>query len=224
MNQISEIVYELNYNIDSKPYEAYSRIDGENDLWNDLWTNVQVYDKEFEPTQGEYYLSGITNYTDPMAILPQKIVMFGWFDLLPLTEMPSDSFGWTIISKKILEVVKNLCFTDYRLIHLRVVDRAQFDNVYSENPRKYEDDNAVKDLIYDDDMFYGFQVLPRVRLLTEDSDPDIKKIIWREDITDIPFFFRGERFASGLMVNQEARDALEKAGIQGIEFKPPFSL
>jgi hypothetical protein len=223
MNQLVDKVYELDSKLQNKPYEVYSRIDAENDLWRDLWTDPRPYEEEFEAVNDDSLFLR-TDDTEKIDNLPEHIVMFGWFDLLPLTEMPSNDFGWTIISRKFLEVVRSLGFTNYRLIHLRVIDRAQFDNVYSENPRKYEDDNAIKDLIYDDDMFYGFQVLPRVRLLTEDSDPDIKKIIWREDITDIPFFFRGERFASGLMVNQEARDALEKAGIQGIEFKPPFSL
>ena len=223
MKNLSETIFKLDSKIGSIPYEAYER-KPKTDLWNDLVTDIRPYDDEFETVSNSQSLFMRTTKTNEIKGIPKNIVMFGWFDLLQLTEMPSNNFAWTIISKNFLNVIKKLRFTDYRLINLRIIERSQFSNVGGENPRKYEDDSAVKDLIYDDDMFYGFQVLPRVRLLTEDSDPDINKIIWREDITDVPFFFRGEKFGSGLMVNQEARDALEKAGIQGIQFKTPFTL
>jgi hypothetical protein len=123
-------------------------------------------------------------------------------------------------------VVKELGFTDYRLINLRVIDRAQFKNVFDElNIRKYENDDAIQHLRYSDDMFYGFQDLSRASLLTEDSDDTNrmgKRVIWRDDIAELPFFFRESRFPGALLVNQEARDALEKAGIRGIQFTPAF--
>jgi hypothetical protein len=222
MKKISERIFQLESDISRFPYEAYER-KPETDLWKDLDTDPRPYDEEYEKNYGES-LHGITKYIDEIKNLPKHIVMFGWFDLLKLTEMPNNNFAWTIISKHFLDVVKRLGFNDYCLINIRVLERSQFDNVGGENPRKYEDDNFVKNLIYDDEMFYGFQILPRVSLLTDDSDVHQKKITWREDVSEIPFFFREPRHGSGILVNQEARDALEKAGIQGIEFKPPFSL
>jgi hypothetical protein len=221
MKNLPNQVFKLQRSLESLPYEAYSR-NPESDLWRDLDTDPRPYNLIFESTQGQHFLNGVTNYVDEVKDLPKNIVMFGWFDLLQLTEMPNNDFAWTIISKRFLDVVKGLKFNDYRLINIRVLERSQFDNVESKNPRDYEDDNIVKNLIYDDEMFYGFQVLPRIPLLTDDSDIRTNKIFWREDITELPHFFLDGKFTGQLMVNQEARDALEKAGIRGIEFLSAF--
>jgi hypothetical protein len=216
-------VFELTHDLNRLPDEAYARVDPDT-LWTDLWTEPHEYNDEVEADNDGWGLSSVLN-RDEAPILPKHIVFFGWFDLLIGTELPSNHQGWTIISKRFLEVVKNLGFTDYRLIHLRVIDRAQFENVFDESPRTYEAETAVKDLRHDDEMFYGFQVLPRVALLTEDSDDTNrmgKKVIWRNDVTETPFFFYESRFPGALLVNQEARDALEKAGIRGIQFSPAF--
>jgi hypothetical protein len=219
---IFERVFKLEAKLQNKPYESYSRINSEIELWRDLFTDVRPYNSEFESTEGDDYLDGLTRYPEQIRDLPKHIVMFGWFDLLEMTEMPTNDFSWTIISAKMLKVVKHLGFTDYNLINLRVIERSQFNNIYGENPRDYEDENAVKNLIYNDEMFYGFQVLPRIPLLTDDSDIRTNKIFWREDITELPHFFLDGKFTGQLMVNQEARDALEKAGIRGIEFLSAF--
>jgi hypothetical protein len=221
MKNLPNQVFKLQRSLESLPYEAYSR-NPESDLWRDLDTDPRPYSLIFESTQGQHFLNGVTNYVDEVKDLPKNIVMFGWFDLLQLTEMPNNDFAWTIISKRFLDVVKGLKFNDYRLINIRILERSQFDNVESKNPRDYEDDKIVKNLIYDDEMFYGFQVLPRIPLLTDDSDIRTNKIFWREDITQLPHFFLDGKFTGQLMVNQEARDALEKAGIRGIEFLSAF--
>jgi hypothetical protein len=223
MIAIANRVYALRTDVTALPYEVYDRIDRDT-LWMDLWTDNIPYDEEVEEANDGWGLSSVLNRDEP-PILPKHVVFFGWFDLLTETELPSNHLGWTIISKRFLEVVKQLGFTDYRLINLRVLDRAQFENVFDENPRTYEAETAIKDLRHDDEMFYGFQVLPRFALLTEDSDDTNrmgKKVIWREDITELPFFFYESQFPGALLVNQEARDALEKAGIRGIQFTPAF--
>jgi hypothetical protein len=216
--------YELSFGFNSIPEEAYSRVDSDT-LWSDLWTEQNEYDSEVEEANDGWGLSSILHRDDP-PILPKHIIFFGWFDLLDKTELPFNILGWKIISKRFLEVVKELGFTDYRLINLRVIDRAQFKNVFDElNIRKYENDDAIQHLRYSDDMFYGFQDLSRASLLTEDSDDTNrmgKRVIWRDDIAELPFFFRESRFPGALLVNQEARDALEKAGIRGIQFTPAF--
>jgi hypothetical protein len=225
MTMIGNIpVYELSMGFHRIPEEAYSRVDSDT-VWSDLWTDSSQYNPEIEAKNDGWGLSDIIDKNGQM-FLPKHILFFGWFDLLDKTELPSNDLGWTIISKRFLEVVKQLGFIDYRLINLRVIDRAQFENVFDEpNIRKYEDNNAMEGLRYNDDMFYGFQVLSRASLLTDDSDRTNrmgKKVSWREDITELPFFFRENRFPGALLVNQEARDALEKAGIRGIQFTPAF--
>jgi hypothetical protein len=101
-----------------------------------------------------------------------------------------------------------------------------YDNVYSAPIRSYENDTEVQNLRYDDDLFYGFQVLTRVKILSDDSDLLEDKIIWRDDLDQIelPPFFRSPLGSSRLLVNETAKNALESEGIRGIRFIEPFSL
>jgi hypothetical protein len=192
------------------------------DVWNDLWTDRQIYNKKFRE-ENDLDISHVLVETVKPKGLPSKIVMFGWFDLLQKTELPSNSLHWTIISKKFLEVIKQLGFTDYRLIPIRVIDRTPFDNVYSAPIRSYENDSEIQNLQYNDNLFYGFQVLTRFKLLTDDSDFFEDKITWRDDINplELPYFFLEPKSPGELLVNKKARDALEVAGIGGIRFIEP---
>jgi hypothetical protein len=224
MNPVSTKVFELSQSFSAVPEEAYRR-NHPDALWNDLWSDNRPYDDEVEAANDDYSIGSLLARIENPKGLPTQMVFFGWFDLLQNTELPSNRFNWTIISKRFLDVVKQIGFIDYRLVNLRVIERSQFENVFNENPRKYENDTALNGLHYDDEMFYGFQVLPRVSLLTENSDKTNhmgKKVIWCDDINEIPFFFRESRFPGALLVNQEARDALEKAGIRGLQFTPAF--
>jgi hypothetical protein len=195
------------------------------DVWTDLWTDRLFYNQRFRE-ENEMDITDVLDEIELPKGLPNKIVMFGWFDLLQKTELPSNSLSWTIISKQFLEVVKQLGFTNYRLIPIRVMDRTSFDNVYSAEIRSYENDANVQNSQYKDDLFYGFQVLTRVKILSDESDLWEDKIIWRDDLDQIelPPFFRSPLGSSRLLVNQEARDALEAADIRGIRFIEPFSL
>jgi hypothetical protein len=224
MIQIQTQIYQVTWAFDTLDEEDFKRSHPE-DLWNDLWTDRLVYELEFEELNDMDFQRAL-NRSQELKGLPNKIVMFGWFDLLQKTELPINNLHWTIISNNFLEVVKQLGFTDYRLIPIRVIDRTPFDNVYSAPIRSYENDVEVQNLRYNDNLFYGFQVLPRIKLATDDSDFFENKIIWREDINplELPYFFREPRSQSHLLVNQESRDALESAGIRGIRFIEPFGI
>lgn len=224
MSNLPEAIFKLGIDIDRLPYEAYNRIDSRIELWRDLFTDPYPYDEEFGTKNNGRSLFMRTDKTAEIRGISKYIVMFGWFDLLEFTEMPTNDFSWTIISKNFLDVVKKLGFTEYRLINLRIIERSQFNNVSDKNPRAYEDDTNVKDLIYDDEMFYGFQVLSEINLLTDDSDVLSNEITWLENIPKIPFFFREKNHGGGLLVNQQARNSLEKAGIRGIRFTEPFGI
>jgi hypothetical protein len=222
MIQVKAQIYQIERGFDTLNEEDYKRKHPE-DLWKDLWTDRLVYNQKYENE------NDITHALTEIGIpkgLSDKIVMFGWFDLLEKTELPSNSLSWTIVSKNFLKVVRQLDFTDYRLIPIRVIDRTPFDNVYSAEIRSYENDAALQDLEYDDDLFYGFQVLSRVEILSNDSNVFKRKIVWRDDLDqiDLPPFFYSPLGSSRLFVNQETRDALEAAGIRGIRFIEPFGI
>jgi hypothetical protein len=225
MNQVANAtrVFELYPDLNRLPSEARTRIHPDA-FWHDLWTNPSPYNSEVATANDGWELSDVFDKNGAIQ-LPKHIVLFGWFDLLPLTELPTNNLIWTIISKRFLEVIKQLGFVDYNLINLRVIDSSQFEDIFGKNPREFEENTALHDLCYDDEMFYGFQVRPRVSLLTEDSEDTNrmgKKVIWRDDVSEVPLFFHESHFPGRLLVNQEARDALEKAGIRGLRFSPAF--
>jgi hypothetical protein len=223
MIQIQTQIHQVTWAFDTLDEEDFKRSHPE-DLWNDLWTDRLLYSQDFKKLN-EIDIVDVLIETEIPKGLPDKMIMFGWFDLLQKTELPINNLHWTIISKNFLEVVKQLGFTDYRLIPIRVIDRTPFDNVYSAPIRSYENDSEIQNLQYSDNLFYGFQVLTRVKLLTDDSDFFEDKITWRDDINplELPYFFLEPKSPGELLVNQKARDALEAAGIRGIQFtKPSF--
>jgi hypothetical protein len=226
MMKVQTQIYQIEKNFNALNEEDYERKHPE-DVWDDLWTDRLVYDLKFRE-ENDMDISDVLDEIELPKGLPNKIVMFGWFDLLEKTELPSNSLSWTIISKNFLEVIKQLGFTDYRLIPIRVIDRTPFDNVYSAPIRSYENDTEVQNLPYNDNLFYGFQVLTRLKILNDESNlfRSERKIIWRDDLDqlDIPLFFRSPLGSSRLLVNQKARDALEAAGIRGIRFIEPFGI
>jgi hypothetical protein len=223
MTQFQTQIHQIEKGLGALEEDDYKRIHPEG-LWEDLWTDRLAYESEFEELNDMDFQRAL-NRTQELKGLPNKVIMFGWFDLLQKTELPSNSLSWTIISKQFLEVVKQLGFTDYRLISIRVIDRTPFDNVYSTEIRSYENNSVLQNLQYADDLFYGFQVLTRFKLLTDDSNFFEDKVTWRDDINplELPYFFREPKSPGELLVNQDARDALEAAGIRGIQFtKPSF--
>ncbi len=224
MNSVKNRIHQIEKSFDALDDEDYKRKHPE-DVWKDLWTDRLIYESKFKE-ENEMDITDVLVEIEIPKGLPDKTVMFGWFDLLEKTELPSNNLHWTIISKHFLEVVKQLGFIDYRLIPIRVMDRTPFDNVYSAPIRSYENDAELQNLQYDDDLFYGFQVLTRVKILSDESDLWEDKIIWRDDLDqiDLPSFFRSTLGSSRLLVNQEARDALEAAGIRGIRFIEPFGI
>jgi hypothetical protein len=120
MIQIQTQIYQVTWAFDTLDEEDFKRSHPE-DLWNDLWTDRLVYELEFEELNDMDFQRAL-NRSQELKGLPNKIVMFGWFDLLQKTELPINNLHWTIISNNFLEVVKQLGFTDYRLIPIRVID------------------------------------------------------------------------------------------------------
>ncbi len=224
MSLLKTQIHQVTWAFNTLSEEDFKRSHPE-DLWDDLWTNRIVYESKFR-LANEMDIAGALNAIKPLQGLPNKLIMFGWLDLLQKTELPINNLNWLIISKRFLEVVEQLGFTDYRLIPIRVIDRTPFEYPADEDIFTFENDLAVQDLKYEDDLFYGFQVLSQVKLVTNDTDFFENKVVWLEDINplELPYFFREPENPNPLLVNQAARDALEAAGIRGIRFIEPFGI
>jgi hypothetical protein len=84
-------------------YKNYARISADH-VWDDLFTDPDLYNPEVEPKNGGWTIDGILDLLEN-PIVPSPIVMLGWFELLEQTELPKNSIHWTIVSNRILEVM-----------------------------------------------------------------------------------------------------------------------
>jgi hypothetical protein len=201
--------------------EDYSRENSEN-LWDDLWTNIDQYDKEVKQNNSNYSIQKVYKWIEN-PIIPSPIVVFGWFDLLEKTDYPCNNLNWKIFSKRLLSIAFSLG-VELKTHPLRVLERAKFSNVYSENVRKYE--NIIYDEIseYRDDWFYGVQ-LPMFSITSENWNAfDTENINWLESTEPPPAFFVDPKSPSEILITSQAREALEKAEIKGIRFTEPFGI
>jgi predicted XRE-type DNA-binding protein len=217
-------LYELSVAFDRISDEEHARIDP-NEVWRDLWTNINQYDTDFKVLNSGWSIAGILNLGDLVKnpVLPKPIIMFGWFDLLIKTEFPTNSARWIIVSQHLLSVMCKF-ISQPKLQQVRVIDRAQFSNVYSENIRQYEDDKLISQLHYLDDWFYGVQ-LEEFSVIDENWDSeDTKNIPWKTLTVNPPAFFVDPKSPGQILVTSEGRSALESEGIRGIRFIEPFSI
>ena len=207
----------------SLPQKAFSRTHRD-ELWRDLWTNFTVHNEAFKRDNGSFTinffdvgdLEGRFNFK-----LSNPPVFLGWFDLLPLTSVPSNDLRWTILSREVIAVFDQLGFTDYARVPLTVVDR----NVQSAFPISkdaLEHFKAKSDASVSHDWFSEVQVHSRFDLLADTSNAmsSPAKLILREniEISEVPLVFRDPKLISNLIVRVEMRDSLLDAGIRGLHF------
>jgi hypothetical protein len=217
-------LYELSVAFDRISDEEYARVNSD-EVWRDLWTNINQYDSDFKSLNDDWSVAGILSLGDLLSnpVLPEPIVMFGWFDLLNKTELPTNSVRWTIVSKRLLNLMCQ--FVSQPKIHqVRVLDRAQFSNVYSEKIRQYENDELISQIHHLDDWFYGIELEEFSVIDSDWNSEDTKNIPWKPLTVSPPAFFVDPKSPGQILVTSEGRTAVETAGIRGIRFIPPFSL
>jgi hypothetical protein len=200
MNKLFELEVGFDYLLD----EDYARLEmGE--LWRDLWTDEEIYDVLVRKEMN-WGMRDITHRTQEPKGLPEILPMYGWFDLLKKTDYPHNNLGWTIFSKKFVEVVKRIGVSDFRLIPIRVIDRRLFPRM-DIDPRFFESESNIKDMDFKDDWFFGFQFLRHHDI---DSQFDA-----------LPPLFIPENDPGILVVNDFGKNSFEQAGIKGIRFTEP---
>jgi hypothetical protein len=212
-------LYEIDNSFFYISEEDRSRVP-KDDLWRDLWTNANQYNEIIEKENDDWSIGGIIKVLSE-PILPSPIVMFGWLDLLQKTDLPQNNIGWTIVSKHFLDIITSFGIKP-KIYKIRVLDRSEFKNIYSENVRRYEKIDFSEVLKFYDEAFFGIS-LPKFQALSDQSDllSYPKKIEWLS-LNDRPPAFFLETKSLKFLVSQEGKDALEKAGLNGIRFTEPF--
>jgi hypothetical protein len=222
---LADTLYKLRADVSQLSQEAYSRVHSD-ELWYDLWTDKKAYNRDYKALNKGWSIDGILSLGDLLEkpVLPECLVMFGWFDLLDKTDLPTNTVHWPIVSGRVLTAIHGLGLKP-RVQRIRVLDRSQFGNVYGEDVRKYENDSFADEVRYRDDWFYGI-AFQEISVLADDSDliASPPRVKWREDLETLPAFFIDPKSPRELLVTNEGRAALESAGVQGVKYTKPFQL
>lgn len=222
-SNLTDTLYEFAADVSQLPQDAYARVHRD-ELWFDLWTDKNAYDREYKTINQGWSIDGILSLGDLLEqpVLPKRLVMFGWFDLLEHTDLPTNAVHLPVISSRVLAVLHGLGLRP-RVHQVRVLDRAAFGNVYGENVRSYENDAIAAGVRYRDDWFYAVQ-FEEFSVLAQSSDLTVlpRTILWRDDNLNPPAIFVDPKSPGQLIVTPEARAALEAAGVQGVRFTTPF--
>ncbi|MCP4131619.1 MAG: hypothetical protein GY754_11630 [bacterium] len=171
----------------------------------------------------------VNRWTRPKFIeVPEKIYFDAHFALIKELDFPSTNVRWPIMSEKMIKTLLSVDNFEHRKIPVIMLN----DTVMSEN-RYEEDGKTLKDGI----AMHGYSVVQ----LTEHLDifdreksvyeehflnprhvEFVKKLVLTVTPDDLPPVFRLSVIPKALLITKKAREALEKAGIRGVDFAPLY--
>jgi hypothetical protein len=142
-------------------------------------------------------------------------------DIFEIIDYPYLDVTWPVMSKRMLDTLLSVGDFRHRAYPLLMVDCKQ---VYNEEL----DRDTNSGIVYDN--FFAVQVLEDLDVLdlgksiyergkrNPDAIINVEKTVFREPSTGFPPLFRAIHLETYLYVSAEARSALEKAGIRGVDF------
>jgi hypothetical protein len=179
----------------------------------------------YKPTQPREVGIGLIENTEPYEV-PEPVDWVGFLDRSHQTDYLYNDLRWPLISKRMLYVLRSVGKFSHKIIATRIYDYG-FQDQGSNN---YEGHTTSPAGEFNED-YVGLQLLDHVdgidpdSCVYEDDCPGIlppSLISWRlkEPIGGFPPIFRLKRSGEDifLFVSPATKDALEEAGIKGIEF------
>jgi hypothetical protein len=217
----SVIAYELSPSLsrlDSLPEDPMDRKYGEAEDHDAL-----IY----KSTQAEEVGSGLIENAEPYEV-PEPVDWMGFLDRLHQTDYLYNDLRWPLISKRMLYVLRSVGEFPHKVISTRIYDYG-FQN-QGRNEVLGRTTPPAGEFTED---YVGLQLLEHIDAIDldscvyEDDYPGIlppSLISWRlkEPIGGFPPIFRLNRAGEDLFlfVSPAAKEALEEAGIKGLDFFP----
>jgi hypothetical protein len=182
----------------------------------------------YKPTQAEEVGTGLIENAEPYEV-PEPVDWVGFLDdRIYQTDYLYNDLRWPLISKRMLYVLRSVGEFPHKVISTRIYDYG-FQNQGRDN---YEGRTTPPAGEFNED-FVGLQLLEHVNGIDPDSceyEDDYPGILppslisWRlkETIGGFPPIFRLNRAGEDLFlfVSPAAKEALEEAGIKGLDFFP----
>jgi hypothetical protein len=156
----------------------------------------------------------------PVLKLPQQIYFEGNFRTLETIDFPIDDVSWPVMSKRMLETLRNVGEFGHRAIPVIILDDTVKDRFDAAGKPRVgvanHEFSAVQLTHYTDAFDWERSEYVRDDLFGDDQVLTAKKLVLKD--VPLPPLFRLSALPRPLMVNAAARAALEQAGIKGVRF------
>jgi hypothetical protein len=214
------IAYELSPNLDfldSLVEDPLDRAYGEAEKYNAL-----IY----KPTQAEEIGTGLIENAEPYEV-PEPVDWVGFLDeRLQQTDYLYNDLRWPLISKRMLYILRSVGEFPHKVISTRIYDYGFQD----QGRNNYEGNTTPPAGEFNED-YVGLQLLEHVDGIDPDTceyeddypgilPPLIKSWTLKEPVGGFPIIFRVKKKSTYLFVSPAAKEALEEAGIKGLDFFP----
>jgi hypothetical protein len=176
----------------------------------------------YEPTKPEDADSSSLRRRIPYEV-PEPMNWLGFLDRLHQVDFLRSDLSWTIMSKRMLYILRSLGNFPHKAIPMRIFDYSLEDKV----------DNYLKKEYYPPEACNQDYVVLQLLEATDAIDTELSEygepgliipagitwLILREPVGGFPPIFRLDKeFSTSIFVSPQAKQALEDAGIRGLEF------
>lgn len=153
--------------------------------------------------------------------LPSPVIFDVIGDVFEIIDYPYLDLRWPIMSKRMLDTLLSVGDFRYRTYPLLMVDCEQ---IYNEELGRRTNSGIVYENFFAVQLLEDLDVLDLENSIYErgtrnpDAIMDVEKTFFREPSSGFPPLFRAVHLENYLYVSEEARIALEVAGIRGVDF------
>jgi hypothetical protein len=182
----------------------------------------------YEPIQtNEIHADAMIDIVPYSGVEP--VIFLGFLERLPhQTEFLNNDLLWPIMSKKMLHIIESVGNFPHKVIPIRI-----FDYSIKNDLESYLERGETSSELFNED-YVAVQLLEHIDVIDFQQSmfetletnsiftPRITRLVLRQPLNGFPPIFRLNRVGEdvSIYVSPEAKEALEEAGICGLEFIP----
>jgi hypothetical protein len=191
-------------------------------FWNMKHIKGTVYDATLIPFEGDEQVCGWIR-TEHLRV-PEPVLFEANFKVTRQSDYPCNDVNWPLMSPRMIATLQKVGDFPHRLVPVRLVDRKA-----QGTARHLPDGNLRPEVV--DDRFSAMQLTEHIdavdwersKFRPSGIDPGhyfFDKLVLVSPPNGLPPLFRLSSSGGMLLASAEARQALEAAGIVGVDFLP----
>ncbi|MEW5675622.1 hypothetical protein ABGT15_04860 [Flavobacterium enshiense] len=167
-----------------------------------------------------FFMSGIEKHK-----LPEKICFGADFNVIPKSDFPINSLLLNILSKKMLSILNELGNFKHTLVPIVFFNHKELEAYHIEEGIGLDDlriknnDYIALQLLEYIDAFNKEKSVFEEHYLYPEKVGSIRELVLKEPLNGFPPIFKIEEDSTLLFITEEAKSALESAGVKGCEFE-----